>query len=63
MLLGLYDDDGKLNHVGFTSSFNPQMKKDLKKILEPLQGGSGFTGNAPGGPVVGRRSDVRMGGD
>lgn len=50
MLLGLYDDDGKLNHVGFTSSFNPQMKKDLKKILEPLQGGSGFTGNAPGGP-------------
>jgi ATP-dependent DNA ligase len=50
MLLGLYDQDGKLNHVGFTSSFTPQMKKDLKKILEPLKGGSGFTGNAPGGP-------------
>jgi ATP-dependent DNA ligase len=50
MLLGLYDDGGKLNHVGFTSSFTPQMKKDLKKILEPLKGGSGFTGNAPGGP-------------
>jgi ATP-dependent DNA ligase len=50
MLLGLYDKDGKLNHVGFTSSFNPQMKKDLKKILEPLKGGSGFSGNAPGGP-------------
>lgn len=50
MLLGLYDEAGKLNHVGFTSSFNPQMKKDLKKILEPLKGGSGFTGNAPGGP-------------
>ncbi len=50
MLLGLYDADGKLNHVGFTSSFTPQMKKELKKILEPLKGGSGFTGNAPGGP-------------
>jgi ATP-dependent DNA ligase len=50
MLLGLYDGDGKLNHVGFTSSFNPQMKKELKKVLEPLKGGSGFTGNAPGGP-------------
>ncbi|HWR13614.1 MAG TPA: ATP-dependent DNA ligase [Terriglobales bacterium] len=50
MLLGLYDDHGELNHVGFTSSFTPQMKKDLKKILEPLRGGEGFTGNAPGGP-------------
>jgi ATP-dependent DNA ligase len=50
MLLGLYDKDGKLNHVGFTSSFTPQMKKDLKKILEPLRGGEGFSGNAPGGP-------------
>ena len=50
MLLGLYDEDGKLNHVGFTSSFTPQMKKDLKKVLEPLKGGTGFTGNAPGGP-------------
>ena len=50
MLLGLFDENGKLNHVGFTSSFTPQMKKDLKKILEPLKGGEGFTGNAPGGP-------------
>ena len=50
MLLGLYDEDGKLNHVGFTSSFTPQMKKDLKKILEPLRDDAGFSGNAPGGP-------------
>jgi ATP-dependent DNA ligase len=50
MLLGLYDEDGRLNHVGFTSSFTPQMKKELKKILEPLRGGKSFTGNAPGGP-------------
>ena len=50
LLLGLYDEHGKLNHVGFTSSFTPQLKRDLKKIVEPLKGGSGFTGNAPGGP-------------
>ena len=50
LLLGLYDDRGKLNHVGFTSSFTPQVKRDLKKMVEPLKGGKGFTGNAPGGP-------------
>jgi ATP-dependent DNA ligase len=50
MLLGLYDEEGRRNHVGFTSSFNPQMKKGLKKILEPLSGGTGSTGKAPGGP-------------
>jgi ATP-dependent DNA ligase len=50
LLLGLYDGSGKLNHVGFTSSFTPQMKRELKKIVEPLIGGEGFTGNAPGGP-------------
>ena len=50
LLLGLYDDEGKLNHVGFTSSFNSEMRVKLKPIIENLKGGSGFTGNAPGGP-------------
>jgi ATP-dependent DNA ligase len=50
LLLGLYDDDGRLNHVGFTSSFNSEMRAKLKPIVEKLKGGSGFTGNAPGGP-------------
>ena len=50
LLLGLYDGEGKLNHVGFTASFTPQMKRELKRIVEPLKGGEGFTGNAPGGP-------------
>ena len=50
LLLGLYDEDGKLNHVGFSASFKPELKRDLKKIVEALKGGSGFTGNAPGGP-------------
>ncbi len=50
LLLGLYGDEGKLDHVGFSASFNAQQRADLKKILEPLAGGQGFTGSAPGGP-------------
>ncbi len=50
LLLGLYDAEGLLHHVGFTSSFNEDAKKELTKKLEPLIGGPGFTGNRPGGP-------------
>jgi ATP-dependent DNA ligase len=50
LLLGLYDHDGKLHHVGFTSSFNAEERAGLKKIVEPLKDGSGFSGRAPGGP-------------
>ncbi|MGH9969661.1 MAG: ATP-dependent DNA ligase [Pyrinomonadaceae bacterium] len=50
LLLGLYDDDGLLHHVGFTSSFNESEKKELTKKLKPLIKPPGFTGNAPGGP-------------
>ncbi len=50
LLLGLYDDKGLLHHVGFTSSFNEEGKKELTKKLEPLIGEPGFTGNRPGGP-------------
>jgi ATP-dependent DNA ligase len=50
LLLGLYSDQGALDHVGFTSSFNAGQRAELKKIVEPLRGGSGFTGRAPGGP-------------
>jgi len=50
LLLGLYDEDGLLHHVGFTSSFNEARKKELTKKLEPLIQPPGFTGNAPGGP-------------
>jgi len=50
LLLGLYDDQGLLNHVGFTSAIpakeRPQLTKDLEKLIEP----PGFTGSAPGGP-------------
>lgn len=50
LLLGLYDDEGLLHHVGYTSSFNELEKKDLTKKLEPLIAPPGFTGNKPGGP-------------
>jgi len=50
LLLGLYDENGLLNHVGFTSSFAAAERKKLKRILKPYMGGSGFTGHAPGGP-------------
>ena len=50
LLLGLYNSDGKLDHVGFTSSIHqkdrPALTKKLKGLIKP----PGFTGKAPGGP-------------
>ena len=45
----MYDEDGLLNHVGFTSSFSEAEKKELTKKLEALVKPPGFTGNKPGG--------------
>jgi ATP-dependent DNA ligase len=50
LLLGLYNKQGQLDHVGFSSSFSKEARKKLKSILKPLTEGSGFTGKAPGGP-------------
>jgi ATP-dependent DNA ligase len=50
LLLGLYDDEGRLNHVGFSSSFTAEERRALKPIVTPLVEAPGFTGNAPGGP-------------
>ena len=50
LLLGLYDDDGLLHHVGFCSGLKEAERPALTKKLEALAGGSGFTGRAPGGP-------------
>ncbi|TGN83568.1 ATP-dependent DNA ligase [Bradyrhizobium yuanmingense] len=50
LLLGLYDDDGLLHHVGFTSAIKADEKPALTDRLEALIGEPGFTGNAPGGP-------------
>lgn len=50
LLLGLYGDQGQLDHVGFAASFTASERRELTKIVEPLKGGAGFTGRAPGGP-------------
>ena len=50
MLLGLYDDDGLLNHVGFSSAFSAATREELVPKLEGLIEAPGFTGKAPGGP-------------
>jgi ATP-dependent DNA ligase len=50
LLLGLYDEQGLLNHVGFTSSIAAEDRPALTKKLEKLIAPPGFTGAAPGGP-------------
>ncbi len=50
LLLGLYDDAGLLNHVGFTSAIAAADKPDMTRKLEALRMPPGFTGRAPGGP-------------
>jgi ATP-dependent DNA ligase len=50
LLLGLYDDAGLLNHVGFCSSLPAKVRSGLTEKLEHLIRPPGFTGRAPGGP-------------
>jgi len=50
LLLGLFNEAGTLDHVGFTSSFGTEDKEALTARLEALAGPPGFTGDAPGGP-------------
>jgi ATP-dependent DNA ligase len=50
LLLGLYDPEGKLDHVGFTSGFAGQDRTKLTQKLLRLRKAPGFTGRAPGGP-------------
>jgi len=50
MLLGLYNKEGKLDHVGFTSTISDKERPALTKQLQALIEPPGFTGKAPGGP-------------
>jgi ATP-dependent DNA ligase len=40
LLLGLYDADGQLHHVGVTSSFSMATRRELAAELEPLRAGA-----------------------
>jgi ATP-dependent DNA ligase len=50
LLLGLFDESGQLNHIGFTSAIANSERAALTKKLERLIAPPGFTGKAPGGP-------------
>jgi ATP-dependent DNA ligase len=50
LLLGLYDGEGLLQHVGFTSSIEAANRSALTRKLKALIEPPGFTGRAPGGP-------------
>ena len=50
LLLGLYNDAGKLDHVGFTSTIAKDDRAELTRRLEAMREPPGFTGKAPGGP-------------
>lgn len=50
LLLGVFDDNGDLHHIGFTSALSAPEKKRLTPQLESLIAQSSFTKNVPGGP-------------
>src|SRR6476660_5496607 len=50
LLLGLFNEEGKLDHVGFISGISEEQRPALTRKVEALKGGPGFTGDAPGGP-------------
>lgn len=49
VLLGLYDDAGLLNLVGFVGSMSAAERARAKELLVPIVGEPGFTGARPGG--------------
>jgi ATP-dependent DNA ligase len=57
LLLGLYDDGGLLQHVGFVGSMSAQERTRAAELLKPLVEAPGFTGAAPGGPSRWRRAE------
>jgi ATP-dependent DNA ligase len=50
LLLGLYDGEGRLNHVGFSAAISDDQRPALTRKLEAMREPPGFTGTAPGGP-------------
>jgi ATP-dependent DNA ligase len=49
LLLGLYGDEGLLDHIGFCSAFPAAERAALPTRLHPHIGEPGFTGSAPDG--------------
>jgi ATP-dependent DNA ligase len=57
LLLGLYDDDVKLHHVGFVGSMSSAERQRAATLLRPIVEPPGFTGASPGGPSRWRRAE------
>jgi ATP-dependent DNA ligase len=49
LLLGLYNSEGLLDHVGFTSSIRNEGRADLTRKLKKISKPPGFSGKKPGG--------------
>jgi ATP-dependent DNA ligase len=50
LLLGLYDEAGRLDHVGFCSGIKEALRKEWTAKVEARVQEPGFTGRTPGGP-------------
>ena len=50
LLLGLYDDEGRLVYIGHTSSIKKADRQELTTKLEALRGANPFAVRVPGGP-------------
>ena len=50
LLLGLYDDEGRLVYIGHTSSIRKTEREELTKKLEKLRAENPFQVRVPGGP-------------
>ena len=56
LLLGLYDNEGLLHHVGFTAGFSQHERKALLEKIEPLIEPPGLPATRPAARAAGARS-------
>ena len=61
LLLGLYNAQGLLDHVGFTSTIANDERAALTRKLRALQGAPGFTGRRQADPAAGARNAAANG--
>jgi ATP-dependent DNA ligase len=47
LLLGLFNEERELDHVGFCSAFTAKRRTEAEERILPLRGGEGFSGRAP----------------
>lgn len=61
LLLGLHDEQGKLNHVGFTSTITDEERPALTRRLEALRQAPGFTEKRPADRADGTPNEAQTG--